>query len=166
MSYITINDHDTVAALKIKLRDHPDEAYKTRVKAIILAKKGKKRFEIVEQLIVDAKSVTTWIAKYNEGGIAALVSNKGGRPEGNPKWDANIFKDLAKEIDKGGYWSIPRMQEWLSKNKQKDIPEQTVWYRMDQLDYSYKGARPHPVQGNRDKQEAFKKGALSRSWSH
>lgn len=165
MSYITINNHDTVESLKIKLRDYPDEAYKTRVKAIILAKKGKKRFEIVEQLLVDAKSVTTWLAKYNEGGTTALVSNKGGRPEGNPKWDDDIFKDLAKEIDKGGYWSIPRMQEWLLKNKRKDIPEQTVWYRMDQLNYSYKGARPHPVQGNKDKQEAFKKGALLHSWS-
>jgi len=165
MSHIIIKNHDTVEDLKVKLKDHPDEAYKTRVKAILLAMKGKKRFEIVEQLTVDAKSVTTWIARYNEGGTAALVSNKGGRPEGNPKWDNDIFKELAKEIDKGGYWSVPRMQEWLKKHHKKDIPEQTVWYRIDQLNYSYKGARPHPVQGSKERQEAFKKGALFNSWS-
>ena len=75
------------------------------------------------------------------------------------------FEELCKEIDKGGYWSIPKMQEWIEKHHHKAIPEQTVWYRMDQLSYSYKGARPHPVQGNKDKQEAFKKGALLPSWS-
>ena len=99
------------------------------------------------------------------GGFSALASNKGGRPEGNPKWDAEIFEALAKKIDKGGYWSIPRMQEWINKHRQKDIPEQTVWYRMDQLNYSYKGARPHPAQGNKEKQDSFKKGGLRHSWS-
>ncbi len=165
MSFITVQAHDTEALLREKLHNASDEAYKTRLKAILLIKKGKKRFEIVDQLTVDAKSVTTWLAKYNEHGSEALVSNKGGRPGGNPKWDAVIFEDLAKEIDKGGYWSIPRMQEWLTKHKHVDIPEQTVWYRMDQLNYSYKGARPHPVQGNKEKQDDFKKTDSRRSWS-
>lgn len=165
MSFITIRAHDTEAMLREKLRHASDEAYKTRLKAILLAKKGKKRFEIVDQLTVDAKSVTTWLARYNERGSDALVSNKGGRPKGNPKWSEDIFDDLAKAIDKGGYWSIPRMQEWLKKHKDKDIPEQTVWYRMDQLNYSYKGARPHPMQGNKEKQDDFKKTVSPRSWS-
>lgn len=166
MSHITIKEHDTVEALREKLRKASDEAYKTRLKAILLAKKGKKRFEIVEQLTVDPKSVTTWLARYNTGGTALLVSNKGGRPEGNPKWDAALFQALAGEITKGGYWSIPRMQEWLTKHHAVNIPEQTVWYRMDQLNYSYKSARPHPMQGNREKQDRFKKGASFHSWSH
>lgn len=165
-NYIKVLGHDTEAKLREKLGIASDEAYKTRLKAIILAKKGKKRFEIVSQLTVDPKSVTTWLQKYNKGGTNALKSNYGGRPEGNPKWDASIFDDLAREIDKGGYWSIPLMQEWLKKNKKEDIPEQTVWYRMDKLNYSYKGARPHPTQGNKEKQESFKKGGLLHSWSH
>ncbi len=166
MAHLTVRDHDTVAELREKLRKAADEAYKTRVKAILLAKKGKKRYEIVEQLTVDAKSVTTWLARYNNAGTPALVSNRGGRPEGNPKWDARHFELLAKEIDQGGYWSIPRMQEWLTKHCSVTIPEQTVWYRMDQLKYSYKGARPHPVQGSSEKQERFKKRDSFRSWSH
>lgn len=158
--------HDTEAELREKLGAASDEAYKTRLKAIILAKTGEKRFEIVQTLIVDPKSVTTWIQKYNKGGTGALKSNYGGRPEGNPLWDASIFDALAKEIDKGGYWSIPIMQKWIHEHQKKDIPEQTVWYRMDQLNYSYKGARPHPTQGNKQKQELFKKGGLPHSWSH
>jgi transposase len=163
MSHITVAEHDTVDMLREKLKKESDEAYKTRLKTILLAKKGKKRFEIVEQLTVNPGSVTIWLQRYNEKGTDALLSNKGGRPKGDQKWDASLFEALTKEIDKGGYWSIPRMQKWLSDHYQKDIPEQTVWYRMDKLKYSYKSARPHPVQGNREKQEVFKKGASSHS---
>ncbi len=165
MAHIHIQEHDTIAALRQKLKTASDEAYKTRLKAIRLALEGKKRYEISEQLVVDEKSVTTWLRRYNEHGTKALVSNKGGRPKGNPKWDASVFEELAKEIDKGGYWSIPLMQAWLKKHHRKEIPEQTVWYRLDQLGYSHKGARPHPTKGSRERQETFKKGALSRSWS-
>lgn len=163
MSYITVEDRDTIDELRKKLKKTADEAYKTRLKAIILAAQGKKRYEIVDQLTVNPGSVTTWLKRYNEKGTAGLVSRKGGRPEGNPKWDASLFDGLAREIDKGGYWSIPRMQAWLREHKEVDIPEQTVWYRMDQLRYSYKSARPHPVQGNKEKQEVCKKGVSSRS---
>lgn len=165
MSYITVKGHDTIDELRKKLKKAADEAYKTRLKTILLAQKGKKRYEIVGQLTVSPGSVTRWLKRYNDTGTAGLLSNKGGRPEGNPKWDSALFEDLAKEIDRGGYWSIPRMQAWLHEHHQKEIPEQTVWYRMDQLHYSYKSARPHPVQGNKEKQDAFKKGVSFRSWS-
>jgi transposase len=165
MATLHVVAHDTATELRQKLRTAHDEAFKNRIKAILLALEGKKRYEIVERLAVDAKSVTTWVHRYNAQGISALISNKGGRPEGNPKWDISLFNDLAQEIDKGGYWSIPRMQEWLKQKHKKDIPEQTVWYRMDTLGYSYKSARPHPVKGDRERQETFKKGALPRSWS-
>lgn len=166
MAHLTLVKHDTEQGLREKMRHASDEAYKTRLKAIIMAIKGRKRYEISEQLTVDEKSVTTWVQRYSECGTNALISNKGGRPEGNPKWDAAPFEALAKAIDtKKGYWSLPLMQEWLQKHYQKNIPEQTVWYRMDQLGYSYKGARPHPVQGDRERQETFKKGVSLHSWS-
>ncbi len=165
MATLHVVAHDTATELREKLRTAHDEAFKNRIKAILLAIEGKKRYEIVERLAVDAKSVTTWVHRYNAHGVSALISNKGGRPEGNPKWDVSIFNDLAQEIDKGGYWSIPRMQEWLKQKYKKDIPEQTVWYRMDTLGYSYKSARPHPVKGDRERQKTFKKGASLRSWS-
>lgn len=165
MSNLTVVAHDTEAQLRKKLRHAQDEAYKSRLKAVLLALQGKKRYEISAQLTVDEKSVTTWLQRYNKEGTVALISNHGGRPEGNPKWDTGVFEELAKEIDTGGYWSIPLMQAWIRKRFKKDIPEQTVWYRMDKLKYSYKSARPSPVQGSAEKQEAFKKGASSRSWS-
>ena len=77
MSHITLKEHETIDTLREKLKKASDEAYKTRLKAILLAKKGKKRFGIVEQLVVDPKSVTTWLARYNKSGTKALVTNTG-----------------------------------------------------------------------------------------
>jgi transposase len=163
--FTAIQPRHTIAELRTCMKQSRDEGQKTRVKAIIFAQEGLGRYEIVERLQVSDHSITNWVHAYNKGGISALATNNGGRPKGNPKWSDDIFNALATEIDKGGYWSIPRMREWLKEHYQKDVPEQTVWYRMDQLRFSYKSARPHPVQGNKERQETFKKGASPRSWS-
>lgn len=164
-NHIELASHNTAEQLSAAMKGARDPILKMRLRAIILRKKGSDPQEIAGALLISDRAVRKWVTLYNGGGISALTPKPAGREEGNPKWDTSLFEDLAKEIDKGGYWSIPRMQEWISEHYKKEIPEQTVWYRMDQLNYSYKGARPHPVQGNRDKQESFKKGALLRSWS-
>lgn len=156
-------NHDSINNLETAIKKTYDPATKVRIKAVLLRKRGKTPQEIAESLVVTDRSVTHWILRYNEVGVSGLATKPSGRPEGNPKWDTALFDDLAKEIDKGGYWSIPRMREWLREHHQKEIPEQTVWYRMDKLNYSYKSARPHPVQGDREKQETFKKGVLYHS---
>ena len=156
---------DSVANLEKEIKRTRDSAFRARIKAILLRKQGRTPQEVAERLLVTDRSVTGWILRYNKEGLVGLATKPSGRPEGNPVWDGYIFDALAREIDKGGYWSIPRMQKWLSEHHKKDIPEQTVWYRMDRLGYSYKGARPHPVQGNKQKQELFKKGGLHHSWS-
>ena len=161
---LPIKGNESIAELRQAIQRSNDEAQKTRIRAIIGLKEGKTRTAVAKSLVVSRTSVISWIARYNHGGVAALKLGVGGRPAGNPVWEASSFEDLAKEIDKGGYWSVPRMQEWLSHHKRVDIPQQTVWYRMGQLGYSYKSARPHPTQGNKETQEAFKKGGLPRSW--
>lgn len=163
--HIALCERDSIVHLEKEIKKTRDSALKVRIKAILLRKQGKTPQEAAERLLITDRSVTGWILRYNKEGLAGLITKPSGRPEGNPVWDVSIFDALAKEIDKGGYWSIPIMQKWISKHHQKDIPEQTVWYRMDQLDYSYKGARPHPTQGNKEKQEGFKKGGLLHSWS-
>lgn len=165
MAQIPIKERDTIAALREAVKRSDNEAQKNRIRAIIALKEGRTRTQVAKLFVISRTSVVSWITLYNEGGVDALKLGVGGRPEGNPKWDAVVFEKLAKEIDNGGYWSVPKMQEWIKTHHKKDIPEQTVWYRMDQLDYSYKSARPHPMQGSQERQEAFKKGGLLHSWS-
>lgn len=163
---LSVIAHDSIKKLRNHLARMRDEGYRRRIRALIRLKEGMPHGEVAKSLGASRTSVCSWIAQYNEGGLVALKTNKGGRPEGNPKWDASIFHDLTKEIDQGGYWSIPRMQDWIARNHAVNIPEQTVWYRMDQLNYSYKSARPHPAQGNKERQERFKKRGSYRIWSH
>jgi transposase len=164
MATIHVEGSATISSLKQALKSSKDAAHKTRIRAIIRLCEGKTKVAVAEELTIGRTVLIEWVKRYNTGGIPALALSKGGRKDGNPKWDTNLFIDLAKEIDKGGYWSIPKMQDWLKQKKQSKIPEQTVWYRMDQLGYSYKGARPHPVLGDRGRQETFKKGDLLPSW--
>jgi len=165
MVKINIKSRDSAQNLKCALTKSHDAAQKNRIRAIINIKEGATKTATAKQFVVSRTSVVSWVKAYNLGGVEALKTNYGGRPEGNPKWDVSIFNGLAKEIDKGGYWSIPRMQEWLKTKYKKYIPEQTVWYRMDQLNYSYKSSRPHPTQSNKEKQESFKKGVSFHFWN-
>jgi len=157
---IALKERHTIKRLKEIVKKCADQAQKTRIRAIINIKKGKKRSEVAEILSCSRDSVTNWVNTYNEESIEGLKTNLGGRKEGNPKWDIGIFASLAEEIDKQKqYWSVPLMQKWIRENKKEEIPEQTVWYHMKDLRYSYKSARPHPHKGNREAQAAFKKGA-------
>jgi len=163
---IELTTHSSVAELRRALKTSKDEAQKTRIRAIISVEEGATRTETAKRLVISRTTLVSWVAAYNGGGGAALKMTKGGRPEGNPKWDRAIFDALANEIDtKKGYWSVPLMRQWIREHFKKDIPENTVWYHMTNLEYSYKSARPHPAQGNREKHDAFKKGALVNSWS-
>lgn len=152
---------ESVNVLRQKLAQSDDAEQKTRIRAIINVRSGFTRVEVCRRLCVDKKTLRSWIRAYNKGGTEALVFSKGGRSEGNPKWDTKPFEALTKEIDKQDrYWSVPLMQQWLMDNHGVNIPESTVWYHVRNLDYSYKSARPHPYQGNKKAQEVFKKRGL------
>jgi transposase len=156
---ILLKHTNTYEELKSLLIKNKDELMKTRIKILLLVKKELTRKEISERLSVNIDTITDIIKRYNQKGIPSLKTNKGGRLNGNPVWDSKIFDQLIIEIDKQDrYWSIPLMQEWIHKNYQVNIPEQTVWYRMNKMNrFSYKSSRPHPYLGNREKQESFKK---------
>lgn len=141
-----------------------DEAQKTRIRAIIDLQEGATRGEAAKRTVVDTDTITNWIKAYNRGGVAALKMSRGGRAEGNPKWDPTIFETLAREIDKGErYWSVPRMVAWIRECYGKAVPESTVWYHVRHLDYSYKSARPTPPRVTRRSSRRLKRGAHRRS---
>ena len=160
---IKLLDKHSLEELKLILKMSKDEGQKTRLRIIIGVKKGKLRKNIAEDLNLHIDTIADTVKRYNEKGVEGLIVSKGGRPEGNPKWNTKIFDDLIKEIDKQDkYWSIPIMQEWVKKHKKKQIPYNTVWYHIKDLNYSYKSARPHPHLGDKERQNDFKKRAWVR----
>ncbi len=163
-AHILKNLHTVEELVHIKNKSS-DDGQKLRLRAIINIKKGKLLKQVSEELLISKRSLSTWVHRYNKNGETGLLSNKGGRPGGNPVWDTDIFKKLTDMLkEKGGYWSIPKMQEWIEKEYKEHIPEQTVWYHLDKLKFSYKSSRPHPYKGDKERQESFKKRAYARTW--
>jgi len=164
MKHVLTSSHTLDELIEAKNKSS-DQGQKLKLRAIINIKKGKLVKQVSEEFLISRQSLSFWQRIYNEKGIDGLLTNKGGRKEGNPKWDTTIFDNLGKTIKtKGGYWSIPKMQEWIKETYMKNIPEQTVWYHLDRLGFSYKSSRTHPYKGDKERQESFKKGALQKSW--
>jgi transposase len=163
MKICALAPHYTLDELvKIKNKSS-DNGQKLRLRAIINIGKGKTLSQTAEDLLTSRRSVGIWYLKYNENGTEGLLSNKGGRKEGNPKWDSEIFEKLIEHLkNTGGYWSVPKMQEWIKETFKKTIPQQTIWYHLIIKKFSYKSSRPHPYKGDKEQQESFKKRALSR----
>lgn len=157
---IQLQKRHTITELEKAAKESKDQDQKTRIKAIIALKKDVSRSIVAKDFLIDPKTLRYWIRSYNKNGLEGLVMSKGGRHEGNPVWDTDIFTALTKELDKQqGCWSIPLMQDWIKKHKKKMIPESTILYHLKVLEYSYKSLRPHPYLGNKKVQDAFKKGA-------
>jgi transposase len=158
----TLLPHHTIKELTSIKSKNKDDTFTLKLRALINLKKGKAVKEVAETLLVSRQSISDWQRRYNTEGLRGLETNKGGRPQGNPKWDTSIFKKLTDHVkETGGYWSVPLMQEWIEEQYAKTIPLQTIWYHLCLLEFSYKSARPHPYKGDMKRQESFKKGALS-----
>lgn len=159
--HILASSHTLAELMELK-KMSSDEGQKLKLRAIINIKKGKKVKEVAEDLLVSRQSLSAWQRIYNSEGVEGLLTNKGGRPEGNPIWDEQIFTALTEHVEEtGGYWSVPLMQKWIEGKYSKTIPLQTIWYHLYLKEFSYKSARPHPYKGDPKRQESFKKGASS-----
>ena len=153
---IKLKNKHTIAELKTAIKKSNDEGQKTRIRAIIKLKKDVTRTSVAKELVINRKSLLFWIKKYNKGGIKALLVSTGGRPKGNLKWDEEIFKKLSKEVKKSEKcWSLRLMQEWIKEEEKKIIPIVTIWYHMQDLEFTYTSLRPHPYLGDKEKQKAF-----------
>ena len=156
---IKLKNKHSIAELKTAIKKSNDEGQRTRLRAIIKLKKDDTRTSVAKELVIDRKTLLSWVKKYNKGGINALLVSKGGRPKGNLKWNEDIFKKLSKEIKKSEKcWSLRTMQDWIKENEEEMIPIPTIWYHIQTLGFSYTSLRPHPYLGDRKKQKAFKKG--------
>lgn len=158
---ISLKQTHTLRQLSAILNKTKEPLERNRIKVLIEIKKGKTKAEVAETFKMERGTIIDWIKAYNTSGLKGLKTNKGGRAEGNPVWNDTIFAKLITQIDKQDqYWSIPLMQQWILKKYKKEIPEQTVWYRMYKMNnFSCKSSRPTPYLGDKKEQNVFKKKA-------
>lgn len=157
---LTVVQHHTLEELEVEIKRTRDGRYRLRLQAIYLAQEGKYKYEeIIEQLKISKKTFFKWKKWYNEEGLARIREvSLGGRKEGNPKWDNDIFDALYKKLDEmEEYWSVPKMREWIISEYKIKIPARTIQARVKKNGYSFKSSRPNPYKGDKEQQEAFKK---------
>ena len=156
---ITIIQHHTQEELEKEIKRAKDGRYRLRIQTILLAMRKISSDTIQEQLLVSKPAIFRWARWYNEKGLEGIKEvSKGGRVEGNPKWDNAIFEALFAKLDSmEEFWSVPKMAAWIQEIHGKAIPEQTIHYRLKVGGYTFKSSRPNPYKGDPDLQAAFKK---------
>ncbi len=159
---ITIKHHHSEEALEHEIKHAKDGRYRLRVQVILWAMREKSSDCIKQELLVSKPAIFRWARWYNKKGLEGLLNvSKGGRKEGNPKWDNEIFQALFAKLDlMEEFWSVPKMASWIAQTYSQEIPEQTIHYRLKKGGYSFKSSRPNPYKGDPALQAAFKKKEL------
>ena len=158
MKAIELKNHDTENELLQEIRSTNNGRYQHRLRTILLAKRGITSKDIREELLISSATYSKWLKSYNEHGKEILKQHNSGRKDGNPKYDAKIFKELFEKLDlMEEYWSISKMQKLVLELHNVQVPDETMRMRVKRAGYSYKSNRPSPYKGDKEKQEEFKK---------
>lgn len=82
--------------------------------------------------MIGKAAIFSWLKKYNKDGLEGLRRiSKGGRKEGNPKWDNKVFEVLFAKLDSmEEFWSVPKMAEWMKDEFNVEVPERTIHHRL------------------------------------
>jgi transposase len=57
-----------------------------------------------------------------------------------------------------GVWTLKRMRLKLEEEESISVTQQAIWHRLRESRWSWKTGRPTNPEGDKDAQEAFKKG--------
>jgi len=161
MKAIELKNHDTENELLQEIRSTNNGRYQHRLRTILLAKRGITSKDIREELLISSATYSKWLKSYNEHGKEILKQHNSGRKDGNPKYDAKIFKELFEKLDlMEEYWSVPKMQKLVFELHNVQVPDETMRMRVKRAGYSYKSNRPSPYKGDKELQDNFKKVVL------
>ena len=138
-----VRDDIPVGDIKKHIKGTSDGIFRLRLMIIekLISEPKLSLQDVADMLIVNRETVTRCLQLFNGEGIDALKPKKAGRKEGNPKYDAGIFRKLYAHIaNRSEKWSVYMMQEWIVKEFQIHVPESTIYHRMTKMGYSFKNA--------------------------
>ena len=127
MKALKLKDHDTEEVLLQEIRNTKNGRYQLRLRAVLMLKRGYKARYIQKELLISSATYCSWIKKYNEYGKDILKEHNSGRKEGNPKYDAKLFKVVFDALDlMDEYWSVPKMQKLVEETHGVKVPYETM----------------------------------------
>ena len=119
-----------------------------RLQALRLLYGGYGRPEVERIVDCDAKSLRTWIQRFNDYGIDGLTHDveRPGRPTKIPPDKHEAFKDLLRHPHQIGrdFWTARVLHGYLAKEWQIEMAYSTVCASMRKANFDLKSARPWP----------------------
>jgi transposase len=135
------------AELERTYRTTGDADTRTRCHAVLLSADGHSAPEIARLLYMAPMSVRRWIARYEEGGVAALISSP---PPGRaPSWDESFEwqlvdaavsdpRDRGRDFDG---WTAARMADYLAETTGIRLSDERVRVLLRQHGYTLRRGR-------------------------
>ena len=73
--------------------------------------------------------------------------------------ESELVEKIKNWVDaEEGVWTLKRMMLRLAEGEGITVTQQAIWHRLHESRWSWKTGRPTNPEGNKDAQEAFKKG--------
>jgi transposase len=134
--------------IQIVLRQTRDARLYRRLLAVLESDRGATISEIAELLGVSCQSIYNWIARFQEQGDAAQLSDapRSGRPaRASEAADVVLRTLLMLSPERFGYhathWTVPLLQDQLRQNTGEEYSSDTVRRSLHRLGYVWKRPR-------------------------
>lgn len=119
-----------------------------RLQAVRLLYSGYDRAEVARIVDCDAKTLTTWINRFNNYGIDGLTHDleRPGRPTKIPPDKHEAFKELLRHPQQIGrdFWTARVLHGYLAEQWQIEMAYSTVCASMHAANFTLKSAQPWP----------------------
>src|SRR5215470_5639158 len=117
---------EDLETLTERLRRERDPKCKIRLHLLVLLKSGQvtSRGQAAMHLALHRNTVATWLRRYRDGGLEALLTYKeAGAPAGQKTLPPAVFAQLqARLATSSGFASYMELQQWLRAEFGLDVP--------------------------------------------
>ena len=157
MKAIALVEHLTESELIEKIRHEKDASVRDRYRAILWIHQGESRGDVAKRLGIGCNTLWRWVKGYNSGGESGIHRQPGqGRKRTLTPERVEKIKGWVNAEE--GVWTLRRMKLKLEEAEGIAVTQQAIWHRLHESRWSWKTGRPTNPEGDKDLQEAFKKG--------
>ena len=161
MKAIALSDHLTESELAEKIRHEKDASVRDRYRAILWIHEGESRGVVAKRLGIGCNTLYRWVKRYNSSGESGLHRQPGqGRKRTLTPETVEKIKGWVKAEE--GVWTLKRISLKLAEEEGICVTQQAIWHRLHESRWSWKTGRPTNPEGDKEEQEAFKKGGLQK----